>query len=280
MSFSADWLALREPADHDALNPDVRAALSRCFERKDHVNVVDLGCGAGSNLRGLYAALPRWQSWTLVDYDPLLLTAARSRLQDWADNSQTEGDKLILFKGDTRIGVTFRQADLAQGNFGPVTEGADLVTAAALFDLVSVPVIEKLADSVSRRKQVFMTVLTYDGLASWHPPQKTDAQMVAAFNAHQRGDKGFGPAAGAGGTSALSKAFQSAGYRILRGSSPWRVNAKYGGLRLALDEGFAGAVRETGKVQASDIDNWLAGRRAAKDGLTQIGHEDILAVPV
>lgn len=280
MTFSADWLALREPADHDALNPDVRAATMRLFERKDHVHVVDLGCGAGSNLRGLYSALPRWQSWTLVDYDPLLLAAARKTLTGWADKTQNEGERLILFKGDARIGVTFRQADLAGGDFGPVIEGADLITAAALFDLVSVPVIEKLAAAASSRKQAFMTVLTYDGLASWQPPHKADTQMVAAFNAHQRGNKGFGPAAGAGGTSALSKAFQSVGYRILRGSSPWRVDARYGGLRLALDEGFAGAVRETGKVKDADVDSWLAARRAAKDGMTQIGHEDILAVPM
>ena len=129
MSFSAEWLALREPADHAALNPEVRAALSARFERKDHVTVVDLGSGAGSNLRGTWSALPRWQSWTLVDYDPKLLAAARARLTHWADAAKLEGEKLVLRKGDAHITVSFREADLSTGDFAPVVDGADLVTA-------------------------------------------------------------------------------------------------------------------------------------------------------
>ena len=92
MSFSAEWLALREPADHAAVNIQVRAALTARFEKKDHIKVVDLGCGAGSNLRGTWSALPRWQSWTLVDYDQKLLDEARVRLTHWADRATASGD--------------------------------------------------------------------------------------------------------------------------------------------------------------------------------------------
>ena len=56
--FSPEWLALREPADHAARNPQVLAAVGAHFAAKGSLTVVDLGCGAGSNLRGTYAALP------------------------------------------------------------------------------------------------------------------------------------------------------------------------------------------------------------------------------
>jgi SAM-dependent methyltransferase len=278
MSFSAEWLALREPADHAALNPEVRVALEARFARKDHVTVVDLGSGAGSNLRGTWSALPRWQSWTLVDYDPKLLAAARARLTHWADTAKTEGEKLVLNKGEARITVSFREADLSAGDFAPVVAGADLVTAAALFDLVSVPSIEKLAETVVAHKQTFFTVLTYDGHARWTPAHPADAAMRDAFNAHQRGEKGFGPAAGPGGTTALAKAFYGRGYRVLRGTSPWIVDKTFGQLRGDLDAGFAGAVRETGKVDAATIAEWLTLRQTSKAGVTIIGHEDLLAV--
>ncbi len=278
MSFSPEWLALREPADHAALNPEMRAALTARFERKDHVSVVDLGCGAGSNLRGTWSALPRWQSWTLVDYDPKLLEAARTRLSHWADSAKTEGEKLVLHKGDARITVSFREADLASGDFAPVINGADLVTAAALFDLVSLPRIEALAETIVTSKQAFFTVLTYDGHARWLPAHPADSMMRDAFNAHQRGDKGFGPAAGPGGTTALAKAFYGRGYRVLRGTSPWIVDKAFGKLRAELDSGFAGAVRETGNVDDTTIKDWLRLRQASKDGVTIIGHEDLLAV--
>jgi SAM-dependent methyltransferase len=279
MSFSADWLALREPADHVSVNPEVRAALTARFEKKDHITVVDLGCGAGSNLRGTWSALPRWQNWTLVDYDQKLLDAARQRLTQWAGRVNVTGDKLVLMKGDAHITVSFRKADLSTGDFADVVKGADLVTASALFDLVSVPVIEKLATTMHAQGQTFSTVLTYDGHARWEPPHPADATMRDAFNAHQRGNKGFGPAAGPGGTSALAKAFYGRGYRVLRGTSPWIVDKNFPQLRADLDSGFAGAVSETGKFDPALVENWLKLRQASADGVTVIGHEDLLAFP-
>jgi hypothetical protein len=279
MSFSAEWLAMREPADHAAVNPEVRAALTARYAGQGSIRVVDLGCGAGSNLRGTWSALPANQHWTLVDYDPKLLAAARMRLADWADQSTPEGDDLRLVKGGKRLTVSFREADLSTGDYTAVTTGADLVTAAALFDLVSIQGIEKLAETITVQGAAFYTVLTYDGHTRWSPPHRADATMRDAFNAHQKTDKGFGTAAGPGGTSALAKAFYARGYRVLRGTSPWVVDQRYGRLRQELDTGFANAVRETGKIASNNIEAWLAHRVASEDRVSIIGHEDLLAVP-
>jgi SAM-dependent methyltransferase len=279
MSFSADWLALREPADHAALNPEVRATLARRFQNHKSISVIDLGCGAGSNLRGTWAALPRLQNWTLVDYDPKLLAAARDRLLEWADNGGPSGDGLLLTKGDKAINVSFRQADLSSGRLVSLFADADLVTAAALFDLVSVPRIEDIAGAIVQRGQSFFTVLTYDGHTRWQPAHPADTNIRNAFNGHQKSDKGFGPAAGPGGTSALAKAFYGRGYRVLRGTSPWIVDDKYGTLRLELDRGFAAAARDTGLVPEAEIESWLKGRETAAGAVSIIGHEDLLAIP-
>ena len=72
--FSAEWLALREPADHAARSRDLLRAVAARFAAKAHVSIVDLGAGAGSNLRAIAPALAaERQSWTLVDHDPALL---------------------------------------------------------------------------------------------------------------------------------------------------------------------------------------------------------------
>ena len=99
MSFSPDWLALREPADHAARNGEVLAAVREHFAQVSPLRIVDLGCGTGSNLRGLAPHLPREQHWHLVDYDPLLLAAARQRLVDWADMAVQEGEGLVAATG-------------------------------------------------------------------------------------------------------------------------------------------------------------------------------------
>ena len=58
MSFSPEWLALREPADHAARSTSLMARLGRHFAGRERISVVDLGCGAGSNLRGVRARRP------------------------------------------------------------------------------------------------------------------------------------------------------------------------------------------------------------------------------
>ncbi|MGL5117414.1 MAG: class I SAM-dependent methyltransferase [Beijerinckiaceae bacterium] len=279
MSFSAEWLALREPADHAALNPEVRAALTARFAGRAEIAVMDLGCGAGSNLRGNFAALPQRQSWTLVDYDPKLLAAARIRLTSWADRATQDGERLTLTKDGKTLDVAFRQADLSGGDLAALFAGQDLITAAALFDLVSVARIEAVAEAIARAGQTFLTVLTYDGHTRWTPAHPADTAIRDAFNAHQKTDKGFGQAAGPGGTSALAKAFYGRGHRVLRGTSPWIVDERYGSLRAELDNGFAAATRETGRVMVSDVERWLAARLAATDAVSIIGHEDLLAIP-
>lgn len=278
MSFSPEWLALREPVDHASINSQVREALRRHFTRHTSIRVVDLGCGTGSNVRGTAGALGRRQTWTLVDYDPKLLKAAAFRLEGLERGMRTKSG--VRFAVDeAEITVSFLEADLATGGFAPVISGADLVTAAALFDLFSTAAINQLVDAVAANKQAFFTVLTYDGLASWLPEHPADQAMRDAFNTHQQTDKGFGPSAGAGATAALVAGFQRHGYRIMRGKSPWVVDGAHAELRRQLDAGFASAVKATGNVPVETIESWQAHRDSAANAVTIIGHEDLLALP-
>lgn len=277
MSFSPEWLALREPADHAARSAALMARVQRHFAGRDRISVVDLGCGAGSNLRGTFAALPDEQHWRLVDYDPALLAAARSRLAAWADSAVEEGDLLRLGKDGKSITVAFHQADLTRDLATALPEGADLVTAAALFDLVSAAWIDAFVAHLAGRGLPLYTVLTYDGTERWDPPHPADAAMLAAFHAHQATDKGFGPAAGPLATETMATAFAAAGYDVARAPSPWELGPAFAGLSRELVTGFAGAVGETGRVPEADIAGWLAARRA---GVTcHVGHEDLFAAP-
>ena len=158
-----------------------------------------------------------------MDYEQALLDAAAVRLTAWADGADWKDGKLALFKGAKRINVEFRRADLARDLDAALGPSANLVTASALFDLVSAQSIAALAAAVADRKSAFYTVLTYDGDQRWTPEHEADAMMVEAFHAHQRRDKGFGPAAGPDAPDALSEAFSGAGYAVSEGDSAWRL---------------------------------------------------------
>ncbi|CAN7264805.1 SAM-dependent methyltransferase [Bosea sp. LjRoot237] len=276
--FSPDWLALREPADHAARNPQVLAAVGSTFAGRQSLAVVDLGCGAGSNLRGSYSALPVRQHWTLVDADSRLLSVARRKLAEWADAAQEQGEELVLRKDDKTLTVDFRQADLNKELEWVLGWQPDLVTAAALFDLASARWLERFAASLVSMRLPLYTVLTYDGRESWEPTHADDQRMLAAFHHHQRSDKGFGPAAGPDATEALAQAFRKAGTAVTVGESPWQLGAGQPDLIRELAAGIAAAVAETGHVAPEAIAGWLEAKRSAAS--VRVGHQDLWARPV
>ncbi|KPF62546.1 hypothetical protein IP69_20475 [Bosea sp. AAP35] len=276
--FSPEWLALREPADHAARNPQVLGAVGAHFAGRNSMSVVDLGCGAGSNLRGTYAALPLHQHWTLVDLDERLLAATRQTLTGWADEAREQGEELVLTKGDHLITVDTRQADLNKDLEWVLGWQPDLVTAAALFDLTSKRWLERFVAALTGQRLPLYTVLTYDGREVWQPPHAADARVLAAFKHHQHGDKGFGPAAGPEATDVMAEAFRKSGFAVSIGDSAWRIDERRGELARMLATGIADAVLETGQVDAATIADWLATKSHAASAL--VGHHDLWARPV
>jgi hypothetical protein len=112
---------------------------------------------------------------------------------------------------------------------------------------------------------------------SWTPAHAADEAIVRAFNAHQHGDKGFGPAAGPDAARLLTESFQRAGYRVMTAPSPWRLERADLALIKATAQGVAEAARETGQVSPSDLESWLESRAALT--ASEIGHLDLLALP-
>ena len=273
--FSPEWLALREAADHRARDGFLAMALADRLQSKSTVNVVDLGCGTGSNIRATYAALGPEQHWTLVDYDASLLSAARTTLSAWADQTTPDGEKLVLKKSGKTLVVAFRQADLVIALDAALGRTCDLVTASALFDLCSAEFIARFAQAVAARRAVFYTVLTYNGIQRWTPTHPLDPAMSDAFHSHQKTDKGFGISTGPNAPLALADAFRAAGYTVREGDSPWLLSRSDHALVDALVPGFAGAVRETGALTPAQIDGWLAQPRHG----SEVGHTDTLAFP-
>lgn len=274
--FSPDWLDLREAADHRSRDRGLLTRLARHLHDRDVVQIVDLGCGTGSNLRATAPALGPRQQWTLVDYDPVLLNAARERLSAWADSSRREGDRLVLEKAGRTITVGFRQADLVKHLDAALGATPALVTASALFDLCSAEFVHRVAGEVARRHAAFYTVLTYDGGQSWTPAHPADDAMAAAFNAHQATDKGFGISAGPNAPTALAEAFRAQSYEVLEASTPWQLSGPDDQALIdALAGGFAGAVAETGRVSVADLAAWRAIRHTG----SVVGHTDTLALP-
>lgn len=261
MSFAPEWLALRDPADRAARHAGLiaraaDAARHAAAKAGDAVPcVLDLGCGTGATARAFAGHLPDDTRWRLVDHDPALLELACTAIGP---------------------GATAVRADLSDLNGLPVA-GVHLVTASALLDLMSQDWVMRLAEWLPGLGVAFHASLSYDGSMAWTPADPADAAVTAAFNAHQRTDKGLGPALGPDAAAVVARALEAAGMQVATAPSPWRLGPDQSALQDDLLAGIAGAASEMG---FPDPGGWLARRRAAlPHGRAEIGHIDLLALP-
>lgn len=253
MGFSPAWLDLREPADLMARDADLCARAGAVAGPAPVV--VDLGAGTGASLRALTPHLAAGARWRLVDADAGLLSLAQGR----------HGDAVTPYVMDLR--------DIA----ALPLEGATLVTASALLDLMPEDWVARLAAHLAARALPFHAMLNYDGVMAWDPALPGDDAVTAAFNRHQGGDKGLGPAMGPASGARTAAIFRAAGYGVTLADSPWRLGPEQTALQRDLVAGIAQAAAETGLDGAGD---WGAARVAAA-GTTAcvIGHTDLLALP-
>ena len=253
--FSADWLALRAAADRRARDPGLARRLGEVFEGRARIRVLDIGAGTGANLRATAPLIGAAQHWVLVDNDPSLM-------------GQVTAPERITF--DTCV------TDLA-GNLEALFDPApDLVTASAFFDLCGADWLDRFLALVAGSGAAFYTVLTYDGRETWTPAHPLDAEVLAAFHADQRRDKGLGPALGPDAPEALAAMLGAAGCEVQAAPSDWHLTQSGDAALIeALAAGSAAAVAPIlGRDRAED---WADARRHAEAVL--IGHQDLLALP-
>lgn len=286
-TFDADWLALREPADLRARDPRLPERLREAWRRRGWSRVVDLGAGAGANLRYLAPRLPAGQRWTLVDHDPRHV----DRLQRLVAPPGVETVSAVSadIAGDRSPMLPRAKVETVAG-LG-VVDGADLVTASALLDLVSEPWLAGLVRRCAAAAAGAYFALTWDGEVRWTTESAggrrvdrdpDDGFVRSAVNRHQRGDKGFGPALGPTAAPRAARLFQAAGYRTWLAASDWRLEAADGRLAARLVEGWAEAAAELRPETAERVGAWAARRRAAVSRgscRVTVGHRDLLALP-
>lgn len=259
VGFSAEWLALREPADHAArATTSLLRWLLPSLPASRPLRVLDLACGTGSNLRYLAPRLGAGQSWTVVDHDPALLAAIPRE-----------------FAG---CSIECRQIDLSR-ELGSIDFSAfDLVTTSALLDLVSESWLASLVRLCREQRTAVLFALSYNGHMSFEPGSPDDGMIHDLFNRHQRTDKGFGPALGPDAANATLALLEQAGYEVRVDTTDWVLDDSRRALQAELIPGCAAAAIEMMPGKESSIDAWSQQRLAAiaaGHARIRVGHQDI-----
>ena len=262
----ADWLALREPADAAARAGDLADLLHHRLRGRARLVIHDLGSGTGSMARWLAPRLPGPQHWVLYDRDPELLARAAAGLP------HTAGD------GSPVSGET-RQADItALGDLGPAGAGADLVTASAVLDMLTAAEVDRVVATCAPYPSLL--ALSVVGRVALTPPTPRDAEVAAAFNAHQRRTAGGRTLLGPDAAAAAVAAFGRRSIPVAARDTPWHLGPDRPELLAAWLRGWLAAAAEQRPDLA--LDGYARTRLAqAASGLLRavVHHRDILANP-
>jgi len=256
--FTAEWLALREPADWQSRSTRVTEAVVDVLPKGRAVRAVDLAAGTGSNARFLAGAMATPQAWLLVDQNAPLLERAR-RIAGF--DLRTHAVDLSETRGLTRL--------IAQQDF---------VTASALLDLVSAQWLQAVCAACRRERAAVLFALSYDGRMSCWPEEPEDELVRNLVNRHQHTDKGFGRALGPDAAAQAAELLESLGYAVIRDRSDWVLDSDSMPLQQQLIDGWASAATGMAPSETAVIERWRARRIdhvAQGRSRVVVGHEDV-----
>jgi hypothetical protein len=272
-----DWLALREPADAAARDPELAALVAHRLGAGRPLVIRDLGCGSGSLGRWLAPQLPGPQHWILHDRDTALLARAEATFPDAAADG-------------TPITTATEPGDLT-GLDAAQLAGTSLVTASALLDLLTADEVDALVEACTAAGCPALLTLSVTGSVGFFPSEPLDSVFGAAFDAHQRrvivSDSGrrrlLGPDAGA----AAASTFARRGVPTEVRPSPWRLGPgcaaeNWAELTEEWLRGWIAAACEQQPDLAAHAADYLRRRLdacAAGDLRVVVGHVDVLALP-
>jgi hypothetical protein len=282
--FTADWLALREPADIAARSLRLTRRIGDVVADARMLRVLDLGAGTGANARYLIEQLAIDQSWTLADADATLLAQALARMRLWGVE---RGYRAVSQENGLRLHGTTFTCDLATArmNLASIEDSSifsnrQLVTASALLDLVSERWLRGLAKWCRDVRATVLFALTYDGRTHCSPEEPDDALVRDLVNQHQQTEKGFGIALGPDAASAAERCLAAVGYEVRRERSDWVLPPAMDDLQRQLIDTWARAAFQIAPDAAEAIRRWQMRRLAHVDegrSRMTVGHEDIAA---
>jgi glycosyltransferase involved in cell wall biosynthesis len=262
--FSADWLALREPADRAARSTRLIRAIAGVFSPGAELRILDLGAGSGANMRYLAKHLPEHQSWLLVDHDAALLASVPP-----------------CDRGSCRVETLQVDLRIVSDDAGcEMFSGRALVTASALLDLVSEEWLRSLAARCRESGAALLFALSYDGRIQCSPDEPEDTAIRDLVNQHQRTEKGFGRALGPDAPAVAESLLVSLGYHVERERSDWMLEPGSHELQRQLIDGWARAAAEIAPERSASIAGWRDRRLAhiaAHRSRLVVGHEDLAA---
>ena len=261
------WLALREPADAVARSAELAEQLRRHLPAAAPLVIHDLGGGSGAMGRWLAPRLAGPQHWVVHDRDAGLLERALAAPPGPAADGAS-------------VTVEARRTDITRLRPGDLV-GASAVVASALLDVLTADDLAAMLATCLGWCPMLLA-LTVIGRVELTPAEPLDAELAAAFDAHQRRATTEGRLLGPDAVAAAVAHLRGTGAELVVRPSPWHLDARHAGLARAWLDGWVAAACAQEPALAARAGAYRERRlgQAAAGALTvTVHHADLLVLP-
>jgi SAM-dependent methyltransferase len=270
------YLNAKKSIDDRSLNAHVWSELWQHLPEPP-LRILELGAGIGTMIeRMLERGKLRQASYTALDLNSSVITAAQRRLSRWAADHKLKVDPsentLALHGDDLNLKVTFLKGDVTGDLKDQVGAEWDLLMGHALLDLVDIPTVLPSLLALIRPGGLFYFTLTFDGLTHFEPGIDADLDRRIIRHYHQTMDERryMDQPAGASqsGRRLLGELSRLGADILAAGASDWVIHPQENGypdqdatfLEMILDT-IEHALGEHGELPQEDLDLWLRKRR-------------------
>lgn len=282
------WLAYRYSCDAQARNPEIEHKFLEFFDHHAHqLHITDVGAGTGANFRYYFNKIKQDQDWTLIEQDPHIIRACHICLEKFAHehqyNLQQEGEDFLI----TSAGKTARIRTI-QGSLDHIEQltdlqKADVVTANAVFDLISYDQFDRLAGKLSENKVCLLATMNYYE-TSFLPFSEKDHWFMQLYHTHMTRPQSFGIAMGPNCVEEMLDLLAQHHMLIEQEGSQWHISRRHTTMQHFLLQFIENAIKDLSLAdgEQKDFNEWIAERKAqSHDRALEIyvDHCDIFAYP-
>ena len=282
------WLAHRYACDAEARHPEIEHKFLAFFEQhQTALKVVDVGSGTGANVRYYFDHIPHAQEWTLIEQNGSLRDECRRSLAAFAKEQgydwQERDDTFRL--ADAQKTATIR---LVPGRIEHIEQLADLsqtdvVTANAVFDLLSYEHFDTLVGTLARHNVCLLATLNYYE-TSFLPFSEEDYRFTRWYHLHMKRPQPTGIAMGPDCSEEMLDVLAEHHMMIEQEGSQWHLKQHATTMHHYLLHFIEHAVAELSLStdEQHDFDAWLSHKKTlCRQRKLEIivDHSDIFAYP-
>ena len=226
-SFETNWLDRRYHYDNAARDKKVEKACLDYLKNKSSVTILDIGSGTGSNCLYFLEKMPAVQNWIFVEHDERLSKYALERIKKQASQLgytiEVGPQKLILQKEDRQVEITYLTDSFLDLDKKVDLSKVDLVTAGAVFDLLSFKQFVDIASVILENEIVLLATMNYAEM-NFSPEEASDVLFIEKYEKHMSRPQDFGKAMGKDCSRSMVKFFRKHQREITYGASVWKLN--------------------------------------------------------